>query len=280
MHAEPGQQWRASHTPDGPVTVHYRTVDDTTVEVEAWGPGAGWALEQAPAAVGALDDLTGFDFAAHPKMERAHRRHPRIRIGATGLVEDCLVGTIFGQKVTGVQAHRAWKGLAKIHGAPAPGPQALPMGRRTWALRLPPTMEQIGRMPYWEFHKLGVEQRRAEVVIRSARRINRLEEAGAMDREAALKRLTALPGLGPWTANVGLRQSFGDADAVEIGDYHLKDMVSFSLAGEPRGTDERMMELLAPFAPHRGRALMLLKAGGSGKPKRGARMTIHAVEDL
>ncbi len=274
------QWWRCWHSPEGPVTAHYRQVDATTVDVEAWGPGADWALEAAPGAVGALDSLDGFDPTLHPKVERAHRRNPALRIGRSGLVADSLVPTIFGQKVTGVQAHRAWHLLVRRHGHEAPGPQDRPMGRRTWPLRLPPTMDEIGRMPYWAFHPLGVEQRRAEVVIRAARRIDRLQEAADMDREHALRRLTAIPGLGPWTANVVLRQNLGDPDAVEVGDYHLKDMVAYTLAGEPRATDERMMELLAPFAPHRGRTLMLLKVGGSGKPRRGPRMSIHAVEDL
>ncbi len=273
MHRERnGNWWRAWHTPQGPAATHYRVTDQHTVEVDAWGEGAGWAVAQAAATVGALDSLEGFEPALHPKVERAHRRFPRIRIGRSGLVADALVQTILGQKVTGVQAHRAWVGLVRKHGAPAPGPREF--------LRLPPTMEQVGRMAYWAFHPLGVEQRRAEVIIRSARRIDRLQEAVDMPRDEAMRRLCALPGLGPWTAGIILRQCCGDADAVEVGDYHLPDMVAWTLAGEPRATDERMLELLEPFTGHRGRVMMLLKAGGSGKPKYGARMTIHAVEDL
>ncbi len=280
MHIDGQQAWRASHTPGGPAQAHYRLVDPTTVEVEAWGPGADWILETAPGFVGADDDLATFDPTTHPRVERAHRRHPGIRVARSGLVADYLVQAILGQKVTGAQAHRAWYGLVRRHGHDAPGPSDRPMGRRTWPLRLPPTMAEIGAMPYWAFHPLGVEQRRAETVIRSARRIDRLQEAASMDAAAAFTRLTALPGLGPWTAGILMRMCLGDPDAVEVGDYHIKDMVAYSLAGEARATDERMLELLAPFAGHRGRVVMLLKAGGSGKPRRGPRLAIHAVEDL
>ena len=60
--------------------------------------------------------------------------------------------------------------------------------------------------------------------------------------------------------------ALGDADAVSVGDYHLPSLVSWALAGERRGTDERMLELLAPFAGHRGRVIRLLAGAGSSRP--------------
>ena len=88
-------------------------------------------------------------------------------------------------------------------------------------------------------------------------------------------RLAALPGVGAWTvAEVALR-ALGDADAVSVGDYHLKNVVAWNLAGKPRGTDDEMLELLEPFRPHRGRALMLIQRGGSTPPKYGPRLTIQ-----
>lgn len=268
-----GHFWRASHTPDGPVTLHLRSVDAVTVDAEAWGPGSDWMLDQIDHFVGARDDLAGFHAERHPTVARAQRRHPGLRIARSGLVADYLVQAVLGQKVTGVQAKRAWRALVRQHGHEAPGP-AEPV------LRLPPTMAEIGALSYWMLHPMGVEQRRAETLIRAARRIDRLQEAATMPTEAAMRRLTALPGLGPWTAGLLRRLCLGDPDAVEVGDYHLPDMVSWTLAGEPRGTDARMLELLAPFEGHRGRALQLLKVGGAGKPSYGPRMTIHAVEDL
>lgn len=274
--------WRASHTPDGPVLFHARALSPTEFDTRAWGPGSGWMLEHAPGFLGATDDLTGFDPELHPKVARAHRRLPGVRIARSGRVGDMLVQTILGQKVTGIQAKKAWSGLVRTHGHPAPGPadEVIGIRGRRSALRLPPTMQEIGQLPYWAFHPLGVEQRRAEVIIRSARRIDRLEEAIGMERADAHRRLTALPGLGEWTAGVLRRLCLGDPDAVEVGDYHIPDVVSFTLAGEPRGTDERMLELLEPFRGHRGRALRLILLGGSGKPSYGPRMTVHAVEDL
>ena len=85
-------------------------------------------------------------------------------------------------------------------------------------------------------------------------------------------RLTAVTGVGPWTAAEVSAVAFGDADAVSVGDYHLPSLVSWALAGERKGTDERMLELLAPFSGHRGRVIRLLAAGGAGPPRRGPRM--------
>ena len=62
---------------------------------------------------------------------------------------------------------------------------------------------------------------------------------------------------------------------MSVGDFHLKHLVSWALAREPRGTDERMLELLAPYQPHRGRVIRLLELGAPGAPRYGPRMTIR-----
>jgi 3-methyladenine DNA glycosylase/8-oxoguanine DNA glycosylase len=84
--------------------------------------------------------------------------------------------------------------------------------------------------------------------------------------------MTALPGIGPWTAAEVVRIAFGDPDAVSVGDYHIPNTVAYALAGEPRGTDDRMLELLEPFRGHRGRVCDLLAAGGLTAPRYGPRM--------
>jgi 3-methyladenine DNA glycosylase/8-oxoguanine DNA glycosylase len=255
---------RASHTPDGPATLLVRLGGDA-VEAEAWGAGADWALEQAPRLLGSDDRLDGFEPERHPAVARAHRRRPGMRIGATGHVDDVLVRTVLGQKVTAAEAHRAWFGMVRAWGSPAPGPHDL---------LLPPSAADLAGHPYHDFHRFGVERKRAEVVMRACARFDRLQEAVAMPRQEALRRLTALPGLGPWTAGIVMRIAMGDADAVEVGDFHIPNAVCWNLAGEPRGDDERMLELLAPFAGHRGRVVRLVTSALQKAPAYGPRMRV------
>ena len=93
----------------------------------------------------------------------------------------------------------------------------------------------------------------------------------------ARKRLSALPGIGAWTAAEVALVALGDADAVSVGDYHLPDQVAWALAGEPRADDARMLELLEPWRGHRGRVLRLLGAGAGAAPRHGPRMPLRSI---
>lgn len=259
---------RAQRTPDGPATIHVRhergAGEFGTVHAEAWGPGASWVLDRLPDLVGATDDLTGWHPERHEVLARYDRRRPGLRIIRSGRVEDVLVWVILGQKVTGYEAARGWATILRRHGTPAPGPGDMVV---------PPSPETWAALPDWEYRMGGVEGARAERIRTACARMAWLEESVDMDREAARERLTALPGIGPWTAGVVERVARGDADAVEVGDFHIPDIVSWNLAAEDRADDDRMLELLEPFAPHRGRAVQLIEIEGRGKPRYGARMT-------
>ena len=81
---ERGPHWRASRTPEGPVTLAIESRDAAgDVRAQAWGPGADWALDQLPDLLGAADDWTGFE-ARHPVVAEAWRRYPHVRLGRTG----------------------------------------------------------------------------------------------------------------------------------------------------------------------------------------------------
>lgn len=261
MRLGPASVLRAAWTPEGPATLLVE-VDTDGCRASAWGHGADWALDRAPALVGAEDSLDGF-VARHRLVARAHRARPGLRIGACGRVADVLVPIVLAQKVTGLEAARAWIGMLHRWGEPAPGPHDL---------KLPPTPEVIAGQPSWAFSRLGVDRRRADAIRLACRHIERLQEAADMPRDQATERLTALRGLGPWTAALVRRSAFGDPDAVEVGDFHVPNMVAWALAGEPRGDDARMLELLEPYRGHRGRVVRLLGAVGTRAPAYGPRL--------
>ncbi|MEQ1788041.1 MAG: DNA-3-methyladenine glycosylase 2 family protein, partial [Acidimicrobiales bacterium] len=130
---------------------------------------------------------------------------------------------------------------------------------------------------YYDLHVVGVEKKRADTLKRACAHASRLEAAGLLTSAELRARLEAIPGIGPWTSAEVARIALGDADAVSVGDFHLKNLVAFALAGEPRGTDERMLELLEPFAGHRGRVCLLIESGGVSAPRYGPRVRIQPI---
>jgi len=246
--------------------VHIQTGNG--VAVEAWGPGADWALEQAPLLLGDADDDSGF-LPRHPLIAELRHRLPGLRLTRTQAVFESVLPTILEQKVAGAEARAAYRRILARFGEPAPGPGHL---------RLPPAPTVLARLPYWVFHELGVERRRAETIQRAGQHAGRLEEIAGMDSAAARARLLAIPGLGPWSAAEVTHLVLGDPDAVSIGDYHHPHMVCWALAGEARGDDARMLELLEPYRGHRARVVRLLLAAGISAPRFGPRRPLHRFD--
>lgn len=263
------ESWLAFRTDGGDATVRLRR-ETGGVAVTAWGVGAEAALEAAPDLLGTADDPRAYR-PAHPVLKDLHRRFPGVRMTRTGRIFDALIPAILEQRVTGGEAVRSWASLVRRYGDPAPGPGGL---------TLPPPPQRLAALPYYAFHPLGVERQRTDTIRRACAREGRLREAAAMQPDAARRRLRALAGIGVWTAAEVTRVTHGDADCVSVGDFHIKNMVAWALAGQPRGTDRRMMELLEPEAGHRGRAVRLLELAGITAPKFGprhARRTIARI---
>jgi len=262
--------WRATVTPVGPATLHLWG-GGTTFEAEAWGAGADWTLDHAPELIGAHDAAIGFRPELHPFVAKAHHALPGLRIGRTGAVLEAAVPSICEQKVTGFEAHRSWRQVVRRYGAPAPGPAGL------W---VPPDGDTLAGIPYYDLHVLGLERKRADTVRRVAAQSHRLEALSADAPEVLTARLTAIAGIGVWTAAEVAAVALGDPDAVSVGDYHLPTQVCLALAGEPDGTDERMLELLEPFRGHRGRVARLVVASGVGLARRGPRRSPHSIASI
>jgi 3-methyladenine DNA glycosylase/8-oxoguanine DNA glycosylase len=259
--------WRAMRTPDGPATIRLAQTAGSRVEALAWGPGADWALDRAPASVGALDDTSGFE-PHHAVLARAWRRYRGVRITRTFDVLAPLLAAVCEQKVTGLEARRSWRGLVRATSEPAPGPGDL---------LLPPDPARVARLPSYRFHPFGIERRRAEVLQGLAARAGRISKLADQPLDAAKAWLALLPGVGGWTVAEVARLALGDADAVSVGDYHVPNLVAWALAHEPRATDERMLELLEPYRGHRGRVQRLLEAAGMRAPAFGPRTEIRSI---
>jgi 3-methyladenine DNA glycosylase/8-oxoguanine DNA glycosylase len=227
-----------------------------------YGPGAGWLVDRAEALAGLHQPLGDFrDVAArHPVVASLAARSPEVRLPRSGRVFQELVGTVLQQKVTWQEAVRSYLKVVRHFGEPAPGP--MPM-------LLPPEPEAVAATPYWIFHRYGVEQRRADTLRRAASLASRLEETVDLPTGEASRRLRSVAGIGPWTVGELGRLAYGDPDAVSVGDYHLPHLVGYTLAGEARADDARMLELLSWFAGHRGRVIRLVVSAGARPSRRG-----------
>ncbi len=264
-----GSWWRATRTPDGPATVRLEPGVEG-IRVHAWGPGAERAVAQAPELLGARDRVDDFDPPPGPVRD-LHRRMPGLRVPRSGAVLEAVVPAVLEQRVPAEEAHVAYRRLVSAVGEPAPGPAGL---------LLPPAPEALVRLPPFGYHRAGIEGRRAAAIRNLAARVARLEEAAAMSLAEARARLLAFPGVGPWTAGRVAYAALGDADAVPLGDFHLPHAVAWLLAGRPRGDDDLMLELLEPFAGHRGRVLRLVIAAGVAAPRFGPRMPLRRLAAL
>jgi 3-methyladenine DNA glycosylase/8-oxoguanine DNA glycosylase len=259
-----GVSWRASNTPDGPVTLALSRTPDGVVHARAWGPGAGRTLDGVPALLGADDDPASFT-SHHDRIAAAVRAVPHLRLGATGAVWDVLLGAVLEQKVTGTEARRSWRELTRRFGTVAPGP--VPEG-----LRLPPGPAEVLAIPDWEWHRAGVDLSRRRALLGAASVANRLERAAELRGEPGRSLLRKVRGIGVWTAAEVAQRAWGDPDAVSFGDFHVPTVVGWALVGRPLD-DEGMAQVLAPYAPQRQRAVRLLEATGAPRPRFGPRLS-------
>ncbi|MDP9482872.1 MAG: DNA-3-methyladenine glycosylase 2 family protein [Chloroflexota bacterium] len=269
---ETGRAIRATRTPAGPATLEVREAG-TELVVRSWGPGAEWAVARAPDLLGLNDDPAALDALAPPHRlvaDLAHR-FAGIRLPRTGRVVEAIVPAVLEQKVTGEEARQVYRLLIRVHGEVAPGP---------FGLRLQPTAERLVALPYYAYHPLGLERRRAETLKRIGALADRLEAATELPLADAYRRLGGVTGIGPWTVGEVARVALGDPDAISIGDYHLPSLVSYALAGEPRADDARMLEILEPYRGQRGRVIRLLEASGIGPPRRGPRMAPRSIAGI
>jgi 3-methyladenine DNA glycosylase/8-oxoguanine DNA glycosylase len=255
--------------PTGPVTYRIAQDEPHAISAKAWGPGSEELLAGLPELLGGCDDPESFE----PRDERvaaAVKRHPGLRIPRTGRLLESLVPAVIEQKIVGLDAFATWRRLVTRFGDVAPGPA--PEG-----MRLPPTPQTYQDIPTWEWHKAGIDERKSRAITVAASYASRLDTAVEQHRDSPselYRMLTAIPGIGIWTAHETGHRVMGDADAAPIGDYHLPALLGEAL-GDGRAIPEEEVEaFLEPWRPHRYRLVRLLElTPGSRRERRGPRMS-------
>jgi 3-methyladenine DNA glycosylase/8-oxoguanine DNA glycosylase len=260
-----GTLWRAVVTPEGPVTLRIAARPaEAAIELEAWGSGADWQLEHAPALLGAEDDVSDFR-PTDPRVREAWSRDPHWRVTKSRLVLEALVASCLEQKVTGQEAWTGWRRLLRRFGDDAPGPGT------ERGMKMLPTARALQQVPSWEWLRCHVDGARSRPIVRAARVADSLQRTVDLPAPEAERALRSLPGVGEWTAAEVRQRAHGDADAVSFGDYHIATHVGWAMTGEAM-TDEEMRAWLEPERPHRYRIQHVVTTRFPGRPRRGPRM--------
>ncbi len=269
-----GSWWRAEQGPNGPTLLHVvpsreamtiRVLGDPSTSPDQRAA----ALQAARCWVGLHDDLTGFDalVAGHPVLGRLRTVLGPPLLGALPRAAESFGLALLAQKVQGAEAARSTAGLVRLLGTVSPS-----------GLTAYPSRTALHAVPAHALRPHGISAAAARALHLFAvdeAAAQRLAAARDWDRLDALVR--RIPGCGGWTS-AETRLFLGDADAVSYGDFHTATTVGWAI-GDRSESDEAMAELLAPFAPHRGRVVRLIeRAAGAGlisvRPRRAPRAAI------
>jgi AraC family transcriptional regulator, regulatory protein of adaptative response / DNA-3-methyladenine glycosylase II len=134
-------------------------------------------------------------------------------------------------------------------------------GEKVGEMRTHPTPERVADMSVAVLNKKRFSRSKAEYLIGAAEKV----ASGALDVEnlprgsaaAAEKKLTALHGVGTWTARYTMLRG-GFADAAPVGDSALATALQRLHKLEERPDQPETAKLMAHFSPHRSLATMHL----------------------
>jgi 3-methyladenine DNA glycosylase/8-oxoguanine DNA glycosylase len=242
---------KSFHAQTGPCTVLLQRCEGG-LSASVWGPGAEGIGAELARGLAQDDGYARFAETAPPVFQKLHRRNPGLRILRFPWLYDHLCSAVLQQRVRWVDAAKQFRILALRHG-----------GKTAEGAALFPSAEILSRLPGWELESIGIDPKRTRALLTLAREWRTHPLKASMEPPELRKRLLRLRGIGPWTVETALGFGAGDPDALPLADLYLPHLVCRALAGEERGTDERMVELLEPVRGHRFRAIRLLHTLGS-----------------
>lgn len=253
MQISSGEVWRASWTPEGPVTLRAQT-NGEHITVDAWGEGSAWGLAHAAALCGLDDQLDGFTTDSNAELHQISSRHRGFRLPQSGNLAEALTWAVAAQQTSAFEAHRTYRQLVVAHGTRAPGPVEL---------LVPPAPAVLAGLHAYDLHTFGFSQPAADLLRRIAAQAHQLQRLSPGEAADVRRRLTTIDGLSNASIELAVLIAFGDADAVPTGDLRRAHEVGRTLAGEPHADDVRMLELLEPWRGHRGRVIRLIETAAS-----------------
>ena len=248
------------------------TVAQPAVAVEITGEGlttAAGDLAQAQMArlLGVAQDLTPFYrmAAADPTLDGLVERFYGMHLPRTVSVFEALAQAILGQQLAANVARVIRALLIETYGR-----RGRFDGQEYYAF---PRPEALAAASIADLRRLKLSQRKAEYLQGIAR--EELARPGGLDAalesrsdEEVVRELTALRGVGKWSAEWVLTRALGRDDAFPVGDLALRRIVSRLYFGGAALTDGELAEFSRRWMPYRSWAthylFAALRAGVGG----------------
>lgn len=207
------------------------------VEVEPWSEEAAAEVARL---LGLAFDLAGFRvFAAEePVLSGIAQRLSGFRPTLNPRPFEALVVAITSQQISLRAAAAIRANLVERFGV---------RHEHAWEF---PTRERLARVRPSELLVLGFSGRKAEYVLELAQSDLDLDGLATLPDDAVIERITAVRGLGRWTADWYLARHLARPSAWPAGDLGVRKAVStFYAAGRPLSIEEvrSMGERFAPF---------------------------------
>ncbi|HEY3763801.1 MAG TPA: hypothetical protein VGL44_01470 [Gaiellales bacterium] len=216
-------------TPQGPARIRVWQRRDGVLAARIGAPDTGSAVDALRFVLATDVDHAPFlrVAARDPLLRDAVRRRPGRRPARLATVAHALVRAICGQLITAREAMQIERRLLAAV-CPTDGD-----------LRNPPQASDIARLSAAAGERAGLSPRRAAALVRVGRTLD-LERLRTVAPQAAVARICAEPGLGPWSAGVIAGQGLGSYAHGPVGDLGLLKLCTALLGrrAEVRDTAE------------------------------------------
>lgn len=197
--------------------------------------------------LGLAGDVAGFEtrMARAPRTARFFARRKGLRVPLIPTGFDGLCWAIIGQQINVRFAAALRREILNLAGA------------RIGDMRAHPTPERVADLGAEVLTNRRYSRSKADYLIGAARDVanGRLDIEGLTDgsAKAAEKKLTAIRGIGTWTARYQMLRS-GFADAAPVGDSALATALQRLHARDERPAHEEVDKMMKAFAPNRSLA--------------------------
>ncbi len=208
-------------------------------------PGAGTRTTPVDASGAALEHLQGADpvlaalVKAHGPLDSDQRRR-----GRPAEAYGALLRSIVGQQLSTKAARTIYERLIGLYGGHAPTP------------------EQILATDADQLRAVGLSRAKADYlrslaghVIDGQLELDRLTE---LEDDEVIAQLTAVKGLGPWTAHMFLLFHLGRPDVLPVGDLGVRRGVQLAYGMEKLPTVAELQRIAEPWRPYRSLASLYL----------------------